>query len=603
MARLGFTLALALIMIATPLYVAADEVPQGTVAVEKIAGYDWYHWPRAEADSCILWLGGGKVTPTYVTVNPYRLESLNTMRFIQDLSSRYGMLALSEGEVSYRVDTKLVSRVCDWIRGSGYTYAFVVGYSTGGMALAYELTVHEESESGPDGAVIISSMVDWKEMIEKHRTSSGVSLYMSARYSKNVRVSALMMYGEEAWFWRQGEEYYRNLPEEGWLGGNWFHKEWRLLKGVEHEVFTLEEDGSYDEKPLAIAVDFLERVRASSLRNIESIMHEALLKEPTNDSPMKEQRIEASYPARVHPYSLFQVGLRVSHVEAAEHGKVAIYDLEEGSFVTLAGASFEKETWHSLPVACVRNQSLRRLAAVAIVNGGGYPRLLGLSAPMKIEVSDRPAIRVETGAVFLNLKIDEETYRTDLEGRLAVYLEKGNHTVDVPETVQLSENERLVFTSWKDGSDKRLIQISLVQDSLVEARYKTQYLLTVYSEYGVVQGGGWYDANSTAKITLSTNSGNERSHVGGTIPVFVGWNDSPSRSLYRQVFMSSPRTVAAIWTLRQSDSNPVWPILAGSTITSVVTIVIYLYSLRNPRTINPNSHSLKKHGQSPTNEI
>lgn len=75
-----------LITVSMPLYLATTETPHRIATAEKIAGYSWYHWPRPEADSCVVWLGGGQFTTTYVTVNPYRLESLNTMRFIQDLS-------------------------------------------------------------------------------------------------------------------------------------------------------------------------------------------------------------------------------------------------------------------------------------------------------------------------------------------------------------------------------------------------------------------------------------------------------------------------------------------------------------------------------------
>ena len=87
-----------------PAFTYANETPHRTTSIEQIAGYNWYHWSNPETDSCIIWLGGGKTTPTYVTVNSYSLESLNTMRFIEDLADHYGIFALGKGEIQYTVD-------------------------------------------------------------------------------------------------------------------------------------------------------------------------------------------------------------------------------------------------------------------------------------------------------------------------------------------------------------------------------------------------------------------------------------------------------------------------------------------------------------------
>lgn len=578
MSQLRVALAIVLIFSSIPCCIAEDDTPHKKAEVERIAGYTWYHWSKPEADSCILWLGGGQYLPTYVTINPYRLESLNTMRFIEDLSSRYGILALSEGEISYRVDSRLVSKVCRWIRNAGYTYAFVVGYSTGGIALAYELTIPEEIDSGPDGGVIMTAMVNWKEMVERHKTSSGIELYTSALYARNVRKSVLLMYGERAWFWHQGEEYYKNLPDEGRRGKTWFQKEWQLIAGAEHEVFTMEDGGYYDSKAFAIIVDFLERVRASSLKSIESLVPESLNRSSINDSATSRQRLKASYPEMVRRFELFLVNMTVPKVEGDNRREVALYDLDRRSFVTVARVSPESDIV-VLPVVCAANQSARSLVGLEIVNEDGQPQIVGLSQIIKIEVTDKFTIRIETGAKSLQLRIDGQNFTTDKEGNLKTALAGGNYTLEFPQTGTLSQEERLFLSSLEDDAGKNLTRIFLDRDREIKVSYRTQYLLTVSSEHGSIRGAGWHDANSTAtvSVTLDLNQSSEKD----AFPVFAGWSDDlNNRNLSRQVFMDSPKTITARWTSAGSYEVSVWPWTVASAMVSIVTLVVYISSLR-----------------------
>ena len=579
MRRSGVALTIVLILFSVPFCMAEDGAPHREAQIERIAGYTWYHWSRPEADTCIIWLGGGQYLPTYVTINPYRLESLNTMRFIEDLSIRYGMLALSEGEISYRVDSRLVSKVCKWIRNAGYTYAFVVGYSTGGIALAYELTVPEEIEAGPDGGVIITAMVNWKEMVETHKTSSGIELYASALNARNVRKSLLLIYGERAWFWHQGEEYYNNLPEEGWRGKTWFQKEWRLITGAEHEVFTIEDGGYYDSKAYVIVVDFLERVRASSLKSLEALVPESLNRYSTNDSAASRQRLEVSYPEMVRGFELFFVNITVPKAEGYNQRAVALYDLDKRSFVTVAKVSPERDGVISLSVVSAANQSSRSLVGLEIVNEDDQPQIIGISPLIKIEVTDKFTIRIETGVSLLQLKIDGRTFTTDGEGSLKTSLAGGNHTLELPQAATLSQEERVFLASLEDNTSKNTIQLSLDRDRAINVSYRTQYLLTVDSEHGSIQGAGWYDANSTATVVVTLDL--NQSSGKNVSPIFTGWSDDQNnRNLSRQVFMDSPKTITARWTSTESYEVSVWPWTVASVMLSIVTLAVYLSRLR-----------------------
>ena len=425
-----------------PAFTYADETPHRTASIEQIAGYNWYHWPNPETDACIIWLGGGKTTPTYITVNPYNLESLNTMRFIEDLSDHYGILALSKGEIQYTVDSGLVSKICKSIREYGYKYVFVVGYSTGGMALAYELTFPGDYESGPDAGVIMSSMLDWQEMVERHKTARGIDLYTSAQNSERVQRSDLIMYGEDAGFWDQGKKFYKNLPEEGWMNDHYFQKEWRLMPGVEHEVFTLEADGSYDSKPVAIIINFFERVRASNL-NTKNIIQKISVS--TNVSSNNQQAIQVLYPNKIRSYRIFQINLTTPPIEENPTW-VAIFDLDSIRFQKKIQTNLLVKNQYSINGISVTNQSIRNLI-IALIGYTEDFQLLGISKTMGINVEHNPLLTIMTEIQGLDIKIDETTFQTNETGIIQVHLESGNHTIDVPEIASISDVERLNLVS------------------------------------------------------------------------------------------------------------------------------------------------------------
>jgi len=561
-----------------PAFTYADETPHKTASIEQIAGYNWYHWPNPETDACIIWLGGGKTTPTYVTVNPYNLESLNTMRFIEDLAEHYGMLALSKGEIQYAVDSRLVSETCRWIKEYGYKYVFVVGYSTGGMALAYELTFPGDYESGPDAGVIMSSMLDWQEMVERHKTARGIDLYTSAQNSGRVQRSVLLMYGEKAWFWGQGEKFYKNLPEEGWMNDYYFQKEWRLMPGVEHEVFTLEDDGSYDSKPVAIIVNFFERVRASSL-NTENLIQK-ILSVSNYGSSNNQQTIQVLYPSKIRSYRIFQINLTTPSTEVNPTW-IAIFDLDSNSFQKMMETNLMIKNQHSINGVSATNQSIRNLI-IALIGYKEDLQLLGISKTMEINVEHKPLLKIMTEIQGLNIKIDETAFQTDEAEKIQVHLEAGNHTIEVPKIVSISDVERLNLVSIDNKINNNSMEVYLEKDREITVRYQTQYQLSLLSEYGTISGGGWHDENSTAKITLDVNLG-EPVQGGLGILEFDGWSDNlESKNLNHEVYMNEPKKIEARWTFKTTDS-PIWIFAFASAIISVITFLVYIMTLRRGR--------------------
>ncbi|MBS7623659.1 hypothetical protein KEJ39_08335, partial [Candidatus Bathyarchaeota archaeon] len=215
-----------------------------------------------------------------------------------------------------------------------------------------------------------------------------------------------------------------------------------------------------------------------------------------------------------------------------------------------------------------------RFVGLEIICDKGQPQIMGLSPTIRIEFADKPSIRIETGVRALQIEIDGQASTTGCEGWLTVSLEKGHHTLTLPETVTLSGGKRLLLASVEDGPSKNPVIIYVDRDLKIKVRYREQCLLTVNSEHGSIQGGGWHDVNSTATIILSLDTEDAR---GKEAPVFTGWSDSHGdRSLSRQVFMDAPKTLTAEWASPRSYEVSVRQWVAASAVFSIVTIAVYV---------------------------
>ena len=103
---------------------------------------------------------------------------------------------------------------------------------------------------------------------------------------------------------------------------------------------------------------------------------------------------------------------------------------------------------------------------------------------------------------------------------------------------------RIVFTRWSGGIDSAAssISVKMIRPISVKANWKTQYYLSVASPVGSPSGSGWYDAGSTATISVQPTVELENK----TRAVFTGWNGTtPSPS--GTVVMNVPTLVVAQW--------------------------------------------------------
>jgi hypothetical protein len=140
------------------------------------------------------------------------------------------------------------------------------------------------------------------------------------------------------------------------------------------------------------------------------------------------------------------------------------------------------------------------------------------------------------------------------------YLPTDSVTVGpVPSSISGGEGARYVFKQWTVDSvpaSGTSVEITMDTPHTVVAHYKTQFLLTASSDYGIVQGGGWYDAGSSATFSVTT----EVDTSYGVRQVFDKWMGAmESTSASTTVTMDSPHTLRAVW---RTDSTVLYATIA-----------------------------------------
>jgi hypothetical protein len=144
----------------------------------------------------------------------------------------------------------------------------------------------------------------------------------------------------------------------------------------------------------------------------------------------------------------------------------------------------------------------------------------------------------------------------------------------VPAEVEGTKGTKYVFATWTvDGTPRSGNGFFVAMDAphKVIAKYDTMFLLTVMSDYGNPQGGGYYKSGDSATFSVD-------SPVGiGIQQVFVQWNgDYAGADRTGSIRMDGPKTVTAVWT---TDYLQLY-IIAGAIAAIVVVAGLLLWRRR-----------------------
>ena len=127
-------------------------------------------------------------------------------------------------------------------------------------------------------------------------------------------------------------------------------------------------------------------------------------------------------------------------------------------------------------------------------------------------------------------------------------------TVTILKMIEIDDKTRKLISGWSlDKSDQKQIPdddsdffltptIHMSDLHTVDFFSITQYRLDVVSQYGETKGSGWYDAGSTAKVSVIPPEGMIRYEL-------VGWDGTDVRSNgnFAEVIVNSPTIIEAKW--------------------------------------------------------
>jgi hypothetical protein len=119
-------------------------------------------------------------------------------------------------------------------------------------------------------------------------------------------------------------------------------------------------------------------------------------------------------------------------------------------------------------------------------------------------------------------------------------------TVGVQSTVRYSNGTRVIFNGWNSTTlgNNPTTQITVNSPTSLQAAWKTQYLVTVQSQYGTATGGGWYDAGSSVQLSIQP----EVDYNNETRRIFTGWaGDISGTSSDFTLTANRPLNVVAQW--------------------------------------------------------
>jgi hypothetical protein len=148
-----------------------------------------------------------------------------------------------------------------------------------------------------------------------------------------------------------------------------------------------------------------------------------------------------------------------------------------------------------------------------------------------------------------------------------------------PQYVNGTLGVRYIFEYWMvDGTKVVGNPVSVVMDRPhnVSTRYRTQYYVDVKSEHGNPTGSGWFDANSTVTVSVTTPQGL------GVQRVFDRWEgDQVSTSPTISILVDSPTTLTAVW---HDDYTQVYAVI----LIILATLIFAALSVRSRKRVETN---------------
>ena len=549
----AFALVVAVWLLVGATTTVTSRVNEGSTTTVRVGETRWTHWWNPESDTCILWLGGGIEGPPLI-INPYWLESYNTMQFVQDLAKYYSVLTLETGSSAIHqtalkrtiraefYPSRLIHDAKQWATEAGYRYVYLVGYSVGGIAAVREATIIDrEGWASPNGVVLIT-----------------VPLDPFLPYANLLKANHLILYGTEMTksYVDSGRIFFESTQPEGQYDDYWLHKEFKVVNSVAHEVWTIAKTGRYDSEATALTVDFIEQSKSLQVERRKAHLRDAL-RNLTGSVPVDPRiRVEltdVAHPHVVAPSMILRLSATIHWQKTAGARAWAIlYSPEAGTVLSvrqlpdLESGSFRAVLLTRAPT----KETLMRLNIVVLCGDDRtttFP-MGNFTSSLQIPVSSMVDLIIKTGVPRIQAKVNGVLHVADDIGVVRTHVPRGHNTIEVPLIAQLTSSRRVAFDGWGDGAYPSGRTVRLERSLQVEAYFRTQYYISASSEFGRVVGGGWHDQNASATITVSPPMIQDRTDSRMIIYKFAGWSPGDaSGNMTLTVAIAGPLELQARW--------------------------------------------------------
>ena len=527
----------------------------------QVGGVTWRYWKNHNADTCIIWLGGG-ILGEVLRINPFWLESYNTRRFVEGLTVYYSFLVVEEGPdpipqpmlnrtvhaVVYRPG--MLEEVRLWLKREGYRFIYLMGYSVGGIAVLQEaLEADPEGWEAPNGVILITVPVKSGFKAAAHK----------------LRSNLLLLYGEKMtkFYVDSGFSFFQGAPTKPQM-----LKEFQLVPDVAHEVWTIADSGKYTWNSTSLIVEFIENAKAHYFNGFQVVgesndrVYIEDVRVSDKDEGLTPIRVTGqTWSTRNEPYLI----VAKDHEGKALSIWVSGSDGQPRNFSLHIPRIPSKREWLELHAYW--------LGEGILLKAGGRP-------PMTVEVTPRAflTVKVSSEPGGLTIYFDEVHYTAE-ESFVELKTNPGIHNVTVPRLIQAGKS-RLKFLFWSDGESQPSRIIHLTKDVELKAIYIKEHLLTLESSHGLVGGSGWYEEGSL--VTLYVTPPHTLKQDRGEGVVFARWSEvnggvEAYNGTQRVVVVKGPMTVNANWYTVEREQNVSHLIYFISDALAGFTLILSVY--------------------------
>lgn len=579
--RRGIMLAVAIWFTISSIAIAPLSADGGATTI-RIGATHWRHWKNIESDTCVIWLGGGIEGPPLI-INPYWLESYNTMQFVQDLAKYYSVLTLERGSSTIfqtalnRIihaefyPSMLIHDAKAWAIGAGYRYVYLVGYSVGGIAAVREATIIDpEGWSSPNGIVLIT-----------------VPLDQFVPYASLLKANHLILYGTEMTksFIDSGRIFFESTPIGGQYDSHWLSKEFRVINSVAHEVWTIARTGRYDAEATAVTVSFIEQSKTLELERQKALLRDASGNQTSSLPTNAQARVEftdVTVPSVVPLGDLFRVSATVHWRRPNKaQGWIVLYSPEPDAILSARQLS-NPENRSERVVLIVRAPSKDACLHLSLLvlchhnDRWAFPTG-NFSLSLRILASETVDLVIKTTTPRIQIRVNGALHTSNDMGIVRTTVVRGPSNIEVPSIAYLTNRERAIFEGWKDGQHPAKRTIKIVESCQIEAFFRLQYYVSASSEGGHIAGEGWYDQDATAMIAISPPT--IQNLVNGTLVTcrFDGWSiDAKERNVVLTLVVRRPTEVQARWLKVAPEEKPNLTAYVLEVLVSLTILVISL---------------------------